>query len=105
MKNRRPIYSITIDDDLVNKAKALSPEKNFSQIVREALEFYIRLIELRNEVAKELTLENKIMFTKWELDFMLECIDLALHGMEGYSEKEIAKLEKLKDKLQKEKSK
>jgi post-segregation antitoxin (ccd killing protein) len=53
MKERRPIYSITIDDDLVNRAKALAPEKNFSQIVREALEFYIRRIELRNEVEKE----------------------------------------------------
>ena len=48
---------------------------------------------------------DKVVFSNWELDFMLECIDLALHGMEGYSEKEIAKLEELKDKLQKEKNK
>ena len=46
MENRRKqIYSITIDTELVERAMKASENKNFSQFVREAIEFYIRALE------------------------------------------------------------
>lgn len=45
MKKRKQIYSITIDPELVERAIKADSKQNFSQFVREAIEFYIKVIE------------------------------------------------------------
>lgn len=43
--NRKQIYSMTIDQALVERAMKASEDKNFSQFVREAIEHYIKHLE------------------------------------------------------------
>ncbi len=46
MENKRKqIYSMTIDQELVERAMKASQDKNFSQFVREAIEHYIKHLE------------------------------------------------------------
>lgn len=43
--NRKQIYSMTIDQELVERAMKASQDKNFSQFVREAIEHYIKHLD------------------------------------------------------------
>lgn len=45
MNKRKQIYSMTIDQELVDRAMKASDEKNFSKLVRKALESYIKHLE------------------------------------------------------------
>lgn len=46
MENKRKqIYSMTIDQELVERAMKASEDKNFSQFVRKAIEHYIKHLE------------------------------------------------------------
>jgi len=51
MKNRRPIYSITLDQKIHDKSLQYAPDGNFSKLVEQALIRVIEICEMEAEMA------------------------------------------------------
>jgi hypothetical protein len=51
-KNRKIVFSVTLDPDLVAKGVDTSSDGNFSKFVTDALEFYIKNLEEQNKSCK-----------------------------------------------------
>ena len=51
MKNRRPIYSITLDQKIHDKSLQYAPDGNFSKLVEQAVKRVIEICETEEEMA------------------------------------------------------